>query len=43
MAALTSVEKRKSFVKEEDLRYYTEFNSRIDMSLNWPTYSTSPR
>lgn len=27
MEALTSIEKRKGFVKVEDFRYYTEFNS----------------
>jgi hypothetical protein len=31
--ALTSIEKRKRFVKVEDLSYYTEFNSSPDMPL----------
>ncbi len=33
MEALTSIEKRKGFVKVEDLCYYTEFNSSPDMPL----------
>ena len=33
MEALTSIEKRKSFVKEKDLGYCTEFNSSLDISL----------
>jgi hypothetical protein len=43
MEALTSIEKGKGFVKEEDLRYYKEFNSSPDMPLNPRTYSTSPQ
>ena len=33
MEALTSIEKRKGFVKVEDLSYYTEINSSPDMPL----------
>jgi len=33
MEALTSIEKRKSFVKKEDLGYYTDFNSCPDTPL----------
>jgi hypothetical protein len=33
MEALTSIEKRKGFVKVENFCYYTEFNSSPDMPL----------
>jgi hypothetical protein len=33
METLTGIEKRKGFVKKEDLSYYTEFNSSPDMPL----------
>jgi hypothetical protein len=33
MEALTSIEKRKGFVKEEDFCYYTEFNPSPDITL----------
>ena len=43
MEALTSIEKRKGFVKVEDLCYYTKFDSSPDMPLYPRTYSMSPR